>query len=289
MSDSETLQEVLQKTVHRAWEHRHAYRLEPTPASTAFKELHPETEDPIRSETIQTAYSAAMMRIIATEDALRSIAESLKEQPFAVVSLTRSSFEWCALARWLFDRQVSVETRLARGMTDYIYSLWQVSRLMTDSPERSRLLGRIDEERDEAISLGLRVEMAGGWQKGLYYVEERRPTTTALIDQLFSPVAPGLGAFMWQLLSGISHGTTGFMTEMFKEDQPPALIQQGKQLFAKKSAESRTLMMGATSLIGFLEAFGEMVVLYDWDKAAWREWDLRYRPTLLKLVVGRST
>jgi hypothetical protein len=47
-------------------------------------------------------------------------------------------------------------------------------------------------------------------------------------------------------------------------------------------------MMGATSLIGFLETFGEMVTLYGWDKAAWKEWDKRYRPTLLQLVVGKQ-
>jgi hypothetical protein len=78
------------------------------------------------------------------------------------------------------------------------------------------------------------------------------------------------------------------MTEMFKEDQPPSLLQKEKQSFAKKSAERRMLMMGATSLIGFLETFGEMVRLNEWDPAAWKEWDKRYRPTLLKLVVGKQ-
>jgi hypothetical protein len=29
-------------------------------------------------------------------------------------------------------------------------------------------------------------------------------------------------------------------------------------------------MMGATSLIGFLETFGEMVRLNEWDPAAWK-------------------
>jgi hypothetical protein len=133
-----------------------------------------------------------------------------------------------------------------------------------------------------------RVEEVRGWQKGLYFVEEKRPTTRALIDQLLSPVAPGLGAFMWQLLSGISHGMTGFMMEMFKEESPPSLIQEGDQPFAKKGGERRTLMMAATSLIGFLETFGKMARLYGWDRAAWEEWDKRYRPTLLRLVVSKQ-
>jgi hypothetical protein len=69
-------------------------------------ELIPETEYPIRTETIQTGHTAATMRV-TTEDALRSIADSLQDQPFAVASLTRSSLEWCALARWLFDHEIS--------------------------------------------------------------------------------------------------------------------------------------------------------------------------------------
>lgn len=287
MSAVTELEEILQKSVTRAWEHRHAYQLKPTPPSTAYKELHPPHGDPIRTETIQTAYTAATMRVVATEDALRSIASALAEQPFAVASLTRSSLEWCALARWLFQHDLSIEARLARGMTDYIYSLWQVSRVVTDDTERERLSQRIQEERSEAISLGLQVEEVGGWRKGLYFVEEKRPTTTALIDQLLSPVAPDLGAFMWQLLSGISHGTTGFMMEMFKQESPPSLIQNADQPFVKKGAERRTLMMAATSLIGFFETFGEMARLYGWDKAAWEEWDKKYRPTLLRLVVGK--
>lgn len=145
---------------------------------------------------------------------------------------------------------------------------------------------RIEEEKQEAIDFGLRVEAAGGWQKGLYFAEERRPTTTFLIDELLKPVAPGLGAFLWQLLSGITHGTTGFMMEMFKEERPPDLIHADDQPFAKKSATRRTLMMASASLLGYLEAFGEMVRLYGWDEPAWKEWTERHTPILIRLLLN---
>jgi hypothetical protein len=282
------LGDILRTSVARAWEHRHAYRLAPAESSVAAKELRAAQNDARQQETIQTAYSAASMRVVAAEDALRAMAEALDDKPFAVASLARSSLEWCALARWLFERDLLLRDRVARGMTDYIYSLWQVSRVVTDEEERVRLRRRIADERREAEAFGLLVKEAGGWQKGLYFVEERRPTTTALIDQLLRPVAPGLGAFMWQLLSGLSHGTTGFMMEMFKEEDPPSGIDKTGQPFARKSAPQRTSMIAAAAGVGFLGAFGEMTEVNGWDAAAWREWDRRYRPALIRHLVASS-
>ena len=163
----ERLQElstVLRATVERAWTHRHAYRLEPFTGSQAARETA-ETALDSSTESYQTATSAALMRIVATEDALQSISDQLTQRrPFTVGVLSRSVLEWCALARWICDTAIDRRERLARGMTDYLYSLWEVWRL-TDGPAKTHYLDRMNEEiAEEARTIAIDDEIVDAFR-----------------------------------------------------------------------------------------------------------------------------
>lgn len=274
------LPQVIRETVEWAHKHRHAYRLDPWHRSKAADELAEYADRPEIAESIQTTFALGGMWIVGAEDLLLTVADTIpQQQVYSTSVLARSVIEWCARALWLFDASISSRERLRRGMTEYLYSLWEQWRIVREpAPLKQHLLARIEEEVEEASQIGFEVRAGGKNRPNLYYCEHERPSSAKAIDGLLSSIAPDAPRLVWSFYSAVAHGTSYALGQVF---QPIASSGEIRTLAMKSPRPVDLLRPAAFALLGYLRAFDQMVELYNWDVPHWREWDRSIRPGLL--------
>lgn len=290
----ESLKDDLSRTVRKAREHRHAYRLSAFPGSRADRELKEVGENPVHQEMVETTYSTALLLVIASEDALESMEllfEATELHPFSAAVLTRSVLEWCATAGWLVEDGLNLRGRTARGITNYLHGLWRQQQMIIDSEDddllKKAIRGRITQEVKEAEEAGYEVLGGKGW---LYHIDAPRPPATQLVADLLACYerAPNgdnpeerMGRLLYRYYSGIAHGAPQSLLEFFEP-----LPEAGGGIVVKQPRPIDIERPAALAILGFIEAFGRLVGVYGWDESHWKGWRATVTPRCFHRILG---
>lgn len=209
--------------------------VEPTPGSAAKAEL--DCEGDLAGEWGEHPVSLVVLdakRKLAAYgpqhlDAIRRLV-SPPIDFFSAAVVARAVIESSARSWYLLDPSVDIRTRVARGMTERLYSLRQqrtVARSLTvaSTDDRSAALdevdGGINSIASSAHHRGFEVLPDVGDPKA---IDDGRPATTDLVKGLFSRYSTAAAeSITYRLWSAIAHGT-GWETELFAEigDGPDA-------------------------------------------------------------------
>ena len=233
----------------------------PAAESEAMRELSQEvscveewSDEPVRNSHV----TGSLKRIMAV-DCANAMVRDLQKDPrplYAHNVLSRAILENAASAARIFEPGISVETRVARGFNEAIFS-HQQTLLMTWLPEatqdsRKKLIEVI---RDSAKRLELPI--CHGW------ISEERLGFTSLVRWL---LGDELGTDVVRRLSAVTHGTRyGLMTPVAGVERSALGVSEVR--FEASAADVNMAMGIAGSAI--VQALENERRLNGWDWAGW--------------------
>ncbi|MDQ6949055.1 MAG: hypothetical protein M3256_23040 [Actinomycetota bacterium] len=154
-------------------------------------------------EPVRDAHSTSWLFLSAADDlitALCRLFEPGTPTVFAHVVLARAALESCARAAWLAEPGIGVKRRVARGLTERLYSLAEAGKLpgAPDTLERRRMI------LDEAERQGFAKKSGRGQPVSLI---EPRKGSKAIVKWLFDKPDDDLGELVYRFWSAVTHST----------------------------------------------------------------------------------
>jgi hypothetical protein len=195
------------------------------------------------------------MTLIAATDyghAYASLFDVTDRAPvFAHLAVARAGLEACVVSIWLNDPRIDTETRVKRGLSEQLYSTWEVGRL------------GIGEEGGAAESKAFWQGCADamGWSvsnnRGKPVVDgEKRPSMPARLSELVVGKADmPIGKALWSFLSAVIHVGWYGVTRALVE-KPPADPGLGPSL-AMVGTDSKDVNPQSYGLLRALRQAGE--------------------------------
>lgn len=165
-------------------------------------------------EPVRDAQSASWMILSAGEDIIRSMCRLFEFEELPVYGhlvLARASLESCARAAWLAEPGIGVKMRVARGMSERLYSMAEAAKLRgapTMTERRRQIL-------DEAATQGFR--RISHRNQSVVALEKSRPGNTALVGWLFGAHRE-LGDTMYRYWAAVSHSTLYGLAQSLDRD-----------------------------------------------------------------------
>jgi hypothetical protein len=280
--DLETLQSVVTGTAREWGTVRATHGLRSREGSPAARELEQQSEfaDGWGDEPVLMAYGVAWVRLVAAAEQLRGIGTLLGSEDtrvFGPASLARTVLETSSRAWWLLEANLSVETRVLRGMTEWLAGWSEVHRM--NIPEiQERAARRISEIEASAGALGFEVRRSNrGALLGIGPVD--RVGYRALIREQHG----AMGDLAYSDLSGVAHSEPqALITRTQRVGEDPQHVFIGPI----ESPETTVPMIGI-AVLGFVEAAGRDIYLQGWDRTTWSAWWTEAGRALLPLIRRR--
>lgn len=229
---------------------------------------------------VQTTYSQAATLLASAENYLYGMAQLLHEPVahFSFLAIGRACLENAARAWWLLDPRIDAKTRAGRGLDVRLRSLWEASSLMDD--EGAKDLLRSSQARAAKVAESARDQgfVVAETKRGYVLHDIERKNATDLCEMMI----PGVGRFMYKLLSASTHGTTYALMQHYT----PEKSDRGGMGWIVQPDDDFS-MMGYTAAVAglaFSAAGDRQVELYGWDSGPWVSWKRQGIPVLRSLL-----
>lgn len=172
-----------------------------------------------RPESVQTAHSQGVLLVEVVADQLTGFLKTITEPVETIAPWTciRALLEAAALACWILDPNINVQTRVGRSFALRYEGLNQQAKWARASGRDPKLAyDRIDMVEEIATNLGFeQVRDRNGRRTG---IAQRMPAATELIRDMLDEEA------LYRLLSAIAHGHHWAIQQAsFEITSPPAL------------------------------------------------------------------
>ncbi len=216
-------------------------------------------------EPVRDAHSTSWLFLGAADDliiALCRLFERGTPTVYAHVVLARAAMESCARAAWLAEPGIGAKRRVARGLTERLFSLAEAGKLpgAPDTLERRRLI------LDEADRQGFEKKSVRGQPVSLV---EPRKGSTAIVKWLFDKPDDDLGELVYRFWSAVTHSTIYGLVQSFDRNVPQtsgldSLVTIG---MAVRTDQVQSVM--AAVGLGFVEVARLHRQLFGWHSDAW--------------------
>jgi hypothetical protein len=264
--------------------YRRLYHYLPAAGSPAAREIDGAGR---LEDAVKDTLSIAAIVLGGAQDHLVGLACLLDAESsvYAPRTVARGLLEGAARAWWLLDPAIDARERVARTLTERLYSLLErakAERTMSNGTGQAAQT-RIDYLIDLAERRYGFVVLRDQKQQRPLAVEATRPTSTELVGRLLmrEGTHTEFGEVAYRLYSGATHGALwSLMSGLIPEPDPA-----GKHEFIaylRLTLNDAELLVAITAM-AFGEAFNREVDFYGWDR---REWDAYARRALVDL---RST
>jgi len=248
----------------------------PAADSRAMGEIASESKyaggEPWGDEPARQAHHLAGMLLVGSTDCTRSACRLLAEAPtpaYAHMVLARSALEHAGRAWWLLDARIGIRERIARGFNDRLNGLAQQDFLPIPPADKRRARERRKALFAEADRLGFR-KVTG--RRQLSWIEEHRPTPTALVRKLLGDdQETGLGTTVYWLFSAVDHGTTSGLSQSIDADAPQLPQTPGVTWGAVYTSSAGVCSVLSAILLGLGRALQARNDLFGWPSEAWSQ------------------
>jgi hypothetical protein len=249
----------------------------PAPDSQAMAELavqaHLKGNSPWDEEPAQAAHNQGHLLLFGSGDCARALVRELSHRDtpvYAHVVLARAALEHASRAWWLFDPAIGLRRRVARGMNERIFGLYEQRRLSLTEEHDARASERLNGLFAEAARLGF--QPVSDSSRARRYLEERRPGQTQLLKNVLSTDGDdSLGALVYGAFSAVAHGTTfGLMSSV--EAAAPNVPRPPGMTWGAVGTSSRDVVSVLTAVIvGTMGAHRRRNEFFGWASQSWNE------------------
>lgn len=200
--------QALTDLIHAAITMRQRRSFLPEASSVAMAELNAEAgfRGSWGNEPVRQVHNAGEMLIAAAEESIECGCRLLSQEPLPVfghIVLARAALEACGRAQWLYEPEIDVRRRVARGMTERLYSLEAQARLADEVGDHTRIETRRRSILNEAARQGFTIK-----GKKLTAIGEPRLGATETVEHALGDGSdPALGRVLFGYFSAVSHGT----------------------------------------------------------------------------------
>ena len=246
----------------------------PLPGGTLMTELSRESEfsadDPWGPDPVMAARNLASMALVAAIDYLRAFAQTVEvHQTYAPFLTSRAVLEACSVASYLGEHGIGTRERVRRVMNERLLDLQGHIRLIRDTapaegaPELTESEDRVRLLVDIASGLGFNVVGGGDWQP--FALDSRRPSATALIDQVFPG---GLGKMLYHVTSAPSHSrAAGLLKSAKLAPETPF----GPQMAQVGLTERDATTLNSACVLSFGPTIAALARMNGWNDGAWKQ------------------
>lgn len=248
---------------------------DPRPGSQGAAEMEAQAPFVRRSKApVADTFSHASLRLGSANEHLSALNRLLDDPPsgYASATVARAVLENSARAAWSLDPALDVRMRVARGRTDTIMNLIEVS-LYPFPRVQEQVKATLAELLEDTEAIGLHPLRN---KKGRFLgVEEESPGPTRTIREAFDE----WGTIIYRDLSAVAHGgATSLLDRMTPvEDRPGSTLM--------KPADPTKHI---PSFAGVLNAFGSANTLrfrlFGWDAQPWVAWIRTTAATMRELL-----
>lgn len=275
--------DLCEKTVRTAMELRVHHKVQEQPGSQVrFEYSQSKLASDDRSEATLQTWSGPLIANAMCEEGLMAMSAILRTDWHQAVSLSvlaRSIAEWAGRSHWIATAKTPSQ-RLARGLTEYIFSLWEGLQTMKaiqddENPDKElqsviqQRRARLQQEKDEAEGFGFKV-LPDKANKGSFYVEEKRPSPAQLFEDLFSEALGGQqGRLLWKHFSSLTHGSPLAHGSMYSRTSVPEELGFEHLVAAPAERPMDVERPVAVALLAFFYSYLEVARSFGWDSGYW--------------------
>jgi hypothetical protein len=214
------------------------------------------------------------LQLYAASEHFSAIARLYALEPAVVYSdrvLLRAGIEAAARSFWLLDPTLSYRQRIARGVTERLYSL-HYTRSFAAGVEIAEHDGRRETLCLQAESAGLIIERPG--KQPMYAATARRPSATDAMSTLLGdgPALPDLdlGRMSQRYLSMFVHSTGHGLLSLADASEARSRSRHGAVVPLVSTAKDACQMMGM-AVVAYLAAASPALEYYGWSEDTWRK------------------
>lgn len=224
----------------------------------------------------EQAHSTSTLFMLLARDTARSACRLLDADPVVIYShmvVARSCLEACARARWLDEPGIGIRRRIARTMTERIYSITEQGRipgLDESAPPDKQSETLIEALAGEAVRQGFDVIK----DRRSKAIGERRLGSTEAVQWLLSDIGPDLGESVFRFYSAVDHGTIyalGQNLDPVSDQSELEPVELGQVVVDSRSVE----LVLAAMILGYGRAADSYLSHRGWNvstvRARWQE------------------
>jgi hypothetical protein len=238
------------------------YRCEPVESSAAVTERRTFA----KPELISTVHSQGIVRIELAGEHMIAFTRSLMEPVlvFAPWVSVRALLEASAIAVWLLDPTIDVDTRVRRSYSVRFDGLNQqkaIANTQGDQAVVADIAKRVAELATEAKGLGYTIREDKGAAKG---IDPQFPGFVSLVKGLLKDET------FYRIASGVAHSydyaitRIGYVVDTTDSMESPGAV--GNEVRARKTADFKVIaVLCSTAMQGFAVPIRGLVQLYGWD------------------------
>lgn len=215
-------------------------------------------------EPVLDAHTQATLLVVLAQDNARSLCRLLLSGPVPIwshVVLGRATLEAAGRVAWMTEVGIGTRRRVARGMTERIYSYTQAGAL--PRLQSTAFTARRQAILDEADRQGFTRRSRKGSPPAL---EEERPSNRAVVRLVLDD--GDLGAAVYGFFSAVAHGTHyGLLASVSPHEPDPVVGLRGAI-----GTSSLGVATTCTSVaLGFGRGFEAYRQLYGWSSDRWTD------------------
>lgn len=245
---------------------------EPASGSVASEEMALDAEFGAAwgDDPVFETWAHALGLLAASEDYLRGLQLLLSaeaEVSLAPMPIVRAALECSARAYWLAEPHADIRTRIARGMNERLFSLYEVLKLPIAAAQdhaKVRVAKILSGARAHDFSL-----TEGSGPK--YLAGATRPNGTDAVARLLRHGRVPTGEIAYRAYSAPGHGTVFGVFQQFE-----ALPDDGQHRTRRRATLVKrpvtTAVMAAVSLDAYLTARSRQLDAYGRVSDHWRSW-----------------
>lgn len=256
-------------------EQQHQWGSLPAVESLAMKELAAEHEykggEPWGNEPVAEAHNLGQLLLFTSNECARTATRLFTSEPtpvYAHMVLARAALEQAGRAWWLLDPTIGIRRRVARGINERLFGLYQQRDLPIDQTDKDRARDRYAALLAEGEQLGF--SKMRKHPKTPFTFEEERPGQTAVVRSLLTQGDDAnLGKLVYGYYSAVAHGTTFGLTQSVSHEIPPAPGMPGvtRRAIVTRSQDVVSLLTGL--ILGLGRAVQARNELFGWPSKSW--------------------
>ena len=238
-------------------------------------------------EPVTAAHSGGWLITGAAEDLIGSFCSLFQSGPtpvFGHTVLLRAAIESCARAAWLADPNIGVKLRVARWMSERLYSAREADQLpgaRLQSRPRQVILEEARRQRFEKIS---------DKRQAAVSLEERRKGNMAIVKWLFEQPSAGgdreLGEIVYRVSSAVAHSTLyGIFLQLEADASEPTRLLNSLTRYGYFTKSDQVTAAFRAVGIAYIQVGAFHRELFGWRSDSWERTVLNF-PRLSRALRG---
>jgi hypothetical protein len=229
-------------------------------------------------EPVTMAYGFGFMRLGVAGDDLSSLAQLLrKREPhaFGTATLARGVVEASARGWHLFDPDIGARKRVARAMSERLYSMSETLKLRQSEARRRSTIEKMRVVATSATDHGFEVKLD---KEGLPIgIDKRMPDATGVVEQAFGEA----GKALYRELSAVAHGTAyGVLGRLKVLDYP---VSRYSRVGIPHMSDEVLIPMLEGTLDAFQKIVDRQIEVMGWKDAPWTKWKAECAEAMARL------